>query len=286
MTEKLKNEIEQAESIYRTRVEAIADILMADREKRFVLISGGSGAGKTTTTKILEEMLLKRGREVSKISLDDFYLDTVYDENGNLAMDVEAPEALDLSYLRECMGTLEQGKTARIPHFDFKLRRRTENYTEINLSKGEVCIIEGLHALNPLIYGKNVERSHILKVYLEPTPKEGEGLDQPRLLRRMVRDYYHRNAPATLTFSMWTGVRAGEVKYIHPYIEDADVKINTFFSYETGALKGEGVKILSEVPKESEFYGEAKKLLDVLEKFPLYGTEVIPKDSLLCEFIG
>jgi ABC-type glutathione transport system ATPase component len=57
MTDKLKKEIEQAESIYRTRVEAIADILMANREKRFVLISGGSGAGKTTTTKILEEML-------------------------------------------------------------------------------------------------------------------------------------------------------------------------------------------------------------------------------------
>ncbi len=284
MKDKLRNEIASAEAAYKSQVEAVVDMLMADRERRYVLISGGSGAGKTTTTKILEEMLLERGRYVSKISLDDFYLDTLYDENGKIIIDVEAPEALDLPYLRECFAKLEHGETAKIPYFSFKLKKRTEDYTEIKMREGEVCLIEGLHALNPKIYGKAVDRSHLLKVFLHPVPQNVEGLSEPRLLRRMIRDYYHRAAPATVTFSMWGGVRAGEEKYILPFVHDADFVINTFFSYETGALKAEGVKILSEVPKDSIYYERAVALLKELEKFPTYGTDVIPEGSLLNEF--
>jgi uridine kinase len=284
MTDNLKKEIAVAEAAYRAQVEAVAEMLMADKEKRYVLISGGSGAGKTTTTKILEESLLSKGRYVSKISLDDFYRDDLYNEDGTFRVDVEAPDALDLPYLRECFAKLEHGEIAKIPYFSFKTKRRTEDYTEIKMREGEVCIIEGLHALNPQIYGKEVERKRLLKVFLHPIPQNVEGLTEPRLLRRMIRDYYHRNAPATLTFSMWDGVKAGEEKYILPFVPDADFVINTFFSYETGALKGEGMKILSEVPTDSVYYERALALMGELEKFPVYGTDVIPEDSLLNEF--
>jgi uridine kinase len=203
---------------------------------------------------------------------------------GNFVVDVESPEALDLPYLRECFSKLEHGEIAKIPYFSFKEKKRTDDYTEIKMREGEVCLIEGLHALNPQIYGKEVERKRLLKVFLQPVPQDVEGLSEPRLLRRMIRDYYHRNAPATLTFSMWDGVRAGEEKYIKPFVDDADFVINTFFSYETGALKAEGVKILSEVKEDSIYYNRAKALLKELEKFPSYGTDVIPEDSLLNEF--
>lgn len=284
MTDNLKNEIANAELAYKTQVESVVEMLMNDYEKRYVLISGGSGAGKTTTTKIIEDLLLSKGRYVSKISLDDFYLNDLYDEYGNFVVDVESPEALDLPYLRECFSKLEHGEIAKIPYFSFKEKKRTDDYTEIKMREGEVCLIEGLHALNPQIYGKEVERKRLLKVFLQPVPQDVEGLSEPRLLRRMIRDYYHRNAPATLTFSMWDGVRAGEEKYIKPFVDDADFVINTFFSYETGALKAEGVKILSEVKEDSIYYNRAKALLEELEKFPSYGTDVIPEDSLLNEF--
>lgn len=284
MTDILKKEIANAEAAYKAQVETVAQMLMNDKNRRYVLISGGSGAGKTTTTKILEELLLSRGRYVSKISLDDFYLDDLYDADGNFVIDVESPEALDLPYLRECFAKLEHGETAKIPYFSFKTKKRTDDYTEIKMREGEVCIIEGLHALNPKIYGKEVDRKRLLKVFLHPIPQNVEGLSEPRLLRRMIRDYYHRNAPATTTFSMWDGVRAGEEKYILPFVPDADFVINTFFSYETGALKEEGVKILSQVPSDSIYYQRAEALLKELEKFPTYGTDVIPEDSLLNEF--
>lgn len=284
MTDNLKKEIANAEAAYKSQVDMVVQMLMTDTNRRYVLISGGSGAGKTTTTKILEEELLSRGRYVSKISLDDFYLDDIYDEYGNFTVDVESPEALDLPYLRECFAKLERGEIAKIPYFSFKTKRRTEDYTEIRMREGEVCLIEGLHALNPQIYGKEVDRKRLLKVFLHPIPQDVEGLSEPRLLRRMIRDYYHRAAPATTTFSMWDGVRAGEEKYILPFVPDADFVINTFFSYETGALKEEGVKILSEVPMDSVYYPRAEALLRELEKFPTYGTDIIPEDSLLNEF--
>ncbi len=284
MTDILKKEIANAELAYKTQVDTVIQMLMNDPNKRYVLISGGSGAGKTTTTKIIEDKLLSKGRYVSKISLDDFYLDDLYDEYGNFIVDVESPEALDLPYLRECFAKLERGEIARIPYFSFKDKKRSEDYTEIKMRNGEVCLIEGLHALNPDIYGKEVDRKRLLKVFLHPIPQDVEGLTEPRLLRRMIRDYYHRNAPATTTFSMWDGVREGEQKYILPFVSDADFVINTFFSYETGALKAEGVKILSEVSKDSIYYHRAEALLKELEKFPVYGTDVIPEDSLLNEF--
>ena len=49
-------------------------------------------------------------------------------------------------------------------------------------------------------------------------------------IRRMVRDYFYRGVSGERTFAVWKDVREGESLYIDPYIDYADVRINTFFT--------------------------------------------------------
>ena len=47
--------------------------LISKTDTKLLLLSGPSCAGKTTTSKRLQANLVKRGKGISVISLDDFY---------------------------------------------------------------------------------------------------------------------------------------------------------------------------------------------------------------------
>ena len=85
---------------------------------------------------------------------------------------------------------------------------------------------------------------------------------------------------------MWKNIREGEEKYIFPYQHDVDAVINSALVYEIGVLKTYAEPLLYSVDPKSEYYNEAKRLINLLKTFLPMPSEDIPDDSLLREFIG
>ncbi len=106
------------------------------------------------------------------------------------------------------------------------------------------------------------------------------------MIRRIVRDQLFRGFSAERTLDLWDRVRAGEARWIFPYQEQADVMFNSALVYEPAVLKTLAERLLLQVPRDSETYTEAFRLLKFLSMFvPIYPDEV-PKTSILREFIG
>lgn len=269
---------------YEEKLVETVNKIISDSNVRIVFISGASSAGKTPTTKKLVADFAELGVHVDTISLDDFYKapDRVpLDEHGK--PDFETIHSLDLPYLSECLSGLAEGKEVLIPRFDFKKKSRCEEMVPLRLDKGEICIIEGLHALNPEICDKCIDKSLRFTIFLDT---HTELYDSPRFLRRMVRDYHNRATNAEQTFEMWSSVVKGEKKYVYPFKDSADAEINTFFNYEPYVLRDEAIKVLSEVGEDSPWFSKAVAVIKWLEPLPSLPREAVPVDSLFREFIG
>ncbi len=102
----------------------------------------------------------------------------------------------------------------------------------------------------------------------------------------MVRDARTRGTSAKQTIAMWPSVRRGEEENIFPYQEEADVMFNSALIYELAVLKIYAEPILFGIEKDCEEYVEAKRILKFLDYFVGVGSEAIPTNSLLREFVG
>mgnify|MGYP001262011961 CR=1 FL=1 len=107
-----------------------------------------------------------------------------------------------------------------------------------------------------------------------------------RLLRRIVRDAMTRGNDARETISRWDSVRKGEEDNIFPYQEEADIMFNSSLAYEISVLKPYVEPLLFSIKEEAPEYQEAKRLLKFLEYFLPCGTEYIPVNSIMREFVG
>lgn len=259
--------------------------LISKTDTKLLLLSGPSCAGKTTTSKRLQANLVKRGKGISVISLDDFYLGPEKSpKTPDGKPDFESIYALDLPYIQECFSDLVKGKTVKTPTFDFNLHCRTDEYNEIKLEDGDICIVEGLHALNPLITADLIEPKYIFKIFLE-SYKNSDSPEKTRILRRLVRDYHYRSSDANRTFEMWDNVVSSELINIRPFSRYANATINTYFEYEAGVLKKPALEVLSTLDDSGEYDSLAREIRDSLEYVHSVPLDMVPKDSLLQEFI-
>jgi uridine kinase len=85
---------------------------------------------------------------------------------------------------------------------------------------------------------------------------------------------------------MWGSVRRGEENYIFPFQDSADVMFNSALVYEMAILKVYAEPLLFQIPRDSEEYLEAKRLLKLLDYFLPLPTEGIAQNSLVREFVG
>ena len=135
--------------------------------KKLILIAGPTSAGKTTTAKILANKLLSYKIGSIVVSLDDFFLDlkdTPLLEDGN--PDFDNVTTIDIKEFQKFYHTLLLQKKADKPIFNFKKQMR-DDWETIKLNDNSVIIVEGLHALNPILFSDDDLESKIYKIYIK-----------------------------------------------------------------------------------------------------------------------
>ena len=107
-----------------------------------------------------------------------------------------------------------------------------------------------------------------------------------RLTRRAVRDYNFRGTGVEATLAMWANVRRGEKLYISPYKGRAGIIIDSSLPYEVSVMKNFAKPLLEAVPAENERHYELIHLVEAFQYFEEIDPALVPRDSLLREFIG
>ena len=285
--------IRESEQRYRGQVKRAAREIEGNVEHhRLILLTGPSASGKTTTAKLLSEELHRSGIRAHVVSLDNFFLGR--DEVKVLPdgrPDFEAVEALDVPLIHRCFMELLQTGRCQIPIYDFHLGKRREKETlPLYAGSRDVVIAEGIHALNPVLLPAPmqadtykiyacVQREYELDGQLAVTSK------QIRFLRRILRDFYHRDASPDYTMFLWDNVCAGEEKYIKPYKQYADFIIDTLHDYELCVIKDCLRNVLHRTEKTPENEKTLAMLKRCLDLFYGLGKGAVPGNSMLQEFV-
>ena len=284
--------IEKCEKAYMLQVEKAAEEVCKNKGRQLVMLAGPSSSGKTTTAELIKKYVAKAGRRATVVSLDDFYRDQtemLYFEDGT--PDFETVDALDRDYINECLSSLVTTGKADLPRFSFLSKKREKDLGKTEIGEDEIIIAEGLHAINPLITEKLPE-SRITRMYVSVSSRIYEGdkvlftKRDLRFIRRLIRDYHHRNSSVENTFLLWKGVRMGEDRYLFPFSKLADIKIDSIHPYEPCLFKKEAVRLLGHIEKESEYYERARDYINKLSLFEDIDFLCVPFNSLLHEFIG
>lgn len=284
--------VQRCDKAYHNKLDSLAQTIKNNKDIKVVMIAGPSGSGKTTTSHIFSDMLKMHGMQAQIISLDNFYLNREQlplTEDGTV--DVETVYSLDLESIDSCLSQLIQKGSCTVPVFDFNTASRSKETLDITLGESGVLIVEGLHALNPLLYGKLPQKA-IFKLFISVASNvyanDGTVLlsgEQMRFCRRMTRDSIYRNSTPSNTIKMWRDVVEGEKKWITPFKDKADAKIDTFHAYENCLFSRRSSAMLRDLSKGLYDSVYADRIADALEQFEELDIDIVPQDSLLREFI-
>lgn len=285
--------VARSERYYREQASCVADLFCKSfPENRVILLAGPSSAGKTTTSLNLQAALQRRGIRTIQVSLDDFFK-----ERGAAPLledgtpDLETIELIDLDLLDACFGQLFAYGTCDFPIFDFTDGRRSGRVRPCALDEHTAVIIEGLHALNPLIRDRHFCKNAV-KVYISIKTEFFDGEErlfstrELRLVRRIIRDRNFRACGPAETMAMWKNVVRGEDQYIRPFRLEADYWLDSVHLYEPFVYREPFLDMTAgAVWATSDHREMIKKMQRHLARFPAFSTKCVPKDSLLREFL-
>lgn len=288
--ESAKSFVSHCEIEYESRVYAAAGEVLASG-CHVVMLTGPSASGKTTSAHKLAAALERRGCPAQVVSLDNFYLNlNDYPRLPDGTKDYENITALDIPAIHTVLSQLLTRGEADLPVFDFTTENRKPETEHINLNGG-VCVVEGIHALNPILT-ETLPRDKVYKIYAglrEEYSHKGQRVlptRDIRLARRMVRDYKYRGHSLEKTLGMWSSVCAGEDRFIKPFKVEADLLLDTSFSYEPCLLAGQIAPLAGKLPDDSPL---AEILNSLAGRFALcdpLSLDLVPADSMLREFLG
>ena len=289
--------IQVSEALQEKRIVQIAEEIdrrfrREENPIRIVLITGPSSSGKTTFCKRLSIQLLACGLRPVSFSTDDYFVnrvDTPLLPNGQYDFDNIA--AVDCKLLDEHLERLMSGDRVEVPEYNFSTGEREYKGKKLKLSSDSVLIIEGIHALNPLLT-ERIPSSAKFRIYVSALTNIS--LDDHnwipthdnRLLRRIIRDYNKGAFTAQETISHWRNVCEAEDKWISPFQETADAMFNSALNIEFAVLRPHAEVILGSVPRNCPEYSEAHRLLKFIHYFMPVSDKEIPPTSIMREFVG
>lgn len=303
--------VQACEQGFQQQVNQVLAAVESRPQLGFIFISGPTSSGKTTFTHHLRQKLENLGKRAKLISLDDYYFETafVYDDWGR--PDLESVASLELSFLHAQLQQLAQGQTVELPTFDFQTRKRIFLPDHVmRLEANDIILVEGLHALSDEVVA-GFPPENYLGVFIMPYAqfihdKRTLSPEDIRKLRRCSRDVTQRGSSALATLDYWPAIQREEEHSILAYLERADNYINSALAYEFTVIAPAAYRALklsldqylagtlepSDNVKPGLFYAdlnaaiqEARRLSKVCELLPSVEASVVPKDSILQEFI-
>ena len=281
------------EALHEKSYSQVADMIIG-RGAKAVMLAGPSSSGKTTSANRLAVQLRVHGKRPILMSLDDYYIDRdkiPFGPDGK--QDLEHINTIDTDLFRSDLKRLLSGEEVELPSFNFKLRKRVWLGHKLKLQGDSVIIVEGLHALNPVLLPEDIAPNLVFKMYVSaliPLNLDNHNripTSYLRLLRRTVRDYENRGSSVEETMDMWESVQRGEKRWIFPFQENADVIFNSSTLYELAVLKKHIYPLLEAVPPEEACYDEVRSIVKILNFVKEAAVDdEIPPTSLVREFIG
>jgi uridine kinase len=158
-------------------------------------ISGGSGSGKTTFARLLQESIgIER---CSLVQQDSYYHDQGdrFDHDGG-SVNFDHPDAIDFALISMHLAELKAGRSVSIPVYDFASHRRLETTRPVDACL--LILVEGM-----LVLSQEAVREQLdLKVFID-APEE------VRLSRRLSRDAVDRGRDPV-------GVRRQFIEHVKP----------------------------------------------------------------------
>jgi len=265
---------------------------IVERGSKLVLIAGPSSSGKTTTSKRIAIQLIACGLHPHTLSTDNYFVnrvDTPLDENGEY--DFECIEAVDTAFFNEQMNQLINGEEVELPRYDFVSGERKFEGKKLKIGPNDVIILEGNHALNPIL-SKQIPENKKYRIYVSALTTIALDdhnyvpTEDIRLLRRLLRDYRYRGYTALETIRRYPSVTRGEERWIFPFQETADATFNSALLYELTVIREQVMPILEQVSEREPEYSEASRLRKFLRYFVPVPARQVPPTSLLREFSG
>ena len=255
-----------------------------------ILLSGPTCSGKTTTANKVIADFHEIGKEVTVISIDDFFYERTDARmiKENEKIDYDSVDVIDLELLRDCVKNAKSGNNIRVPIFDFVSQSRV-GFNAHYITEDEVLLFEGIQAVYPEV--TSLFEDLFIGIFIninEDVCLNGVmfSRDEIRLIRRLVRDRKFRGATADFTFYLWETVRENEDKNIYPNKNICKIQLDSFMGYELFLIKPYIVQVLSEIKEDSKYYGQALTILNKFENIEEISYEYIPKNSLYTEFLG
>jgi len=144
-------------------------------------VAGGTASGKTSVCNLIVNRLGIDNHRVAIISQDCFYK-SLTEENHKHVVDYnfDHPDAFDWELIEETLLNLKQGRTVRIPHYDFVTHSRVAN-EGTTICSIDVILFEGILAL----WKPSVMQYMNMKIFVDTDA-------DTRLARRIKRDIKER----------------------------------------------------------------------------------------------
>lgn len=285
--------IADVENLFKDKIDSTVDYILSGRKGcKILMMAGPSSSGKTTTANMIKSTLEARGVPCAQVSLDDFYTGiTKAPLLSDGSRDFESIRRLDVDEIKRCLLSLINNGFCDMPTYNFALMAPNIQKKRVEIPDNGMMIVEGIHALNPEIT-EALPSASILKLYVSVVCEINNGTNGSissrgiRLMRRTVRDYNYRHFLPIRTVLMWKNVCRGEDLYISPFKSTAEIHINSTHAYEPCVMAKKAIALFESIPPGNDVLApEYKRLYDGLSRFVQIDPALVPKNSLLREFI-